>query len=237
MGCSKVLTTRDRPPVFSFSDMKTMTQLGLTALLGVFICAFAGSRAYADGFVRPEVWYAKYTDGDFSARGAAGVMVGTAVGTEKNHELALEIARVPWNYYQQRGFAGLGITSSGHSVPALMNYRYYLGAPASTWRFYVGGAGGLSKLSGYIRDSRSGNMYEGKISKTKATIGATAGVSYNPSSGWSLDVGYRFLHADGTSVSSQTFLGAGGFTGPAGLALSLPKLDAHVLAVSATFRF
>ena len=192
---------------------------------------FSCRTAFAEGFVRPSAWYLDYTASGLPSKGGVSVAMGASLDSAKHHELSVEVAHAPWSWNKQGGFAGLGWTGSGHITPVSLNYRYSFRDETARARFYIGGSGGVSKLSGDVLFTGSGARYGGPVDKTQAAWGATAGISGALTSALSYDVGYRYLHTDGFDVS--TTVGATS----AGPKIQFPNTSAHILALSLNVRF
>lgn len=180
--------------------------------------------ASAEVFIRPAFWNVAYTnpsfhsDRDFanplfhSQRGRS-LAAGITLGTRQAHELSLELASVPWSYedpvpgMQDSGPSPfrLGTTASGHYMPLLVNYRFYLGDAARKLRCYAAVSLGATKVTGEATMVLSGPRYAWTGSDWSTTYGGAAGVSWRMAPHISLDIGYRYLRIKGADLGTANW--------------------------------
>ena len=203
--------------------MKTKTKvIALVALLGAnFAAATEPASSKPEYFIRPLVAYVKPTDGN-SATGF-GFAAGGSFGSQKEHEVSFELTHAKWD--ESMTDPTVSVSGSLKYMPYLLSYRYYFGPEALKARFYVGASAGFTSVDVSVQAVDSGATFSGSDTAWGSTLAGTIGVKVRLSEKADLDLGYRYQHTSGPTITL------------AGESIELDDLKVHVVYVGVGFRF
>ena len=197
------------------------TKIRLVAI-ATLLTALAGS-ARAEGFIRPSLLFVSPTMSGASTATGFGIAAGGRFGPKAAHELSLEGAWVSWD--ESATYAGYHVSGTLRYQPLLVTYRYYFGAPESPARFYVSPTAGFACTTAEVNAIGSDVNLSVSDSTWSAAYGAGVGVAIRLAPKVDLDLGYRYLHVKGSSVTIS------------GATVTLDDANAHILYAGVSFRF
>jgi opacity protein-like surface antigen len=198
--------------------MNTITKLAACAAFTII-----STSAFAEAFVLPLVEFISLNEEGYSTKAGAGAVVGTRLGTQREHEISFECGGTQWNTAQ---VAPSGVLAAHERfVLCLLNYRYHFGSATAPVRFYAGPALGLTNHSIDIAWARWSNVGAGQDSPWSFTWSGSAGIRFKLTEKIELDAGCRYLHVQ----SNNATLAGDTHTGKA--------LEAHAFYAGAEFRF
>lgn len=190
--------------------------------LATLLTALAGT-ARAEGFLRPSLLFVSPTMSGASTATGFGLAAGGRFGAKAEHELSLEGDWVKWD--ESATYAGFHVSGSLKYQPLLLNYRYYFGTTESPARFYLSPTAGFACTTAEVNAIGTDVNLAVSDSTWSAAYGAGVGVAIRLAPKVDLDLGYRFLHVKGSSVTIS------------GTTVTLDDANAHILYAGVGFRF
>ena len=196
----------------------------LSGLVALALVAVSSLQAAGNGFVRPTIAFVSPDAEGYDDALYAGADVGAFLGKNRNHEISGEIGGVAWEY--KENFGALRGEGEETYVPFLANYRYYVGTPdVNKVRFYFGPSLGFTSATYEAKVWGPGFYRADEASEVLFTFAANVGVEVKINERLSLNIGYRYLHIDGTET--ELF----------GSNIDLDDSKAHIGSVGLTVRF
>lgn len=180
-------------------------------VLAVLVATSAS--AFAEVFIRPEIlWSQGKLENLKSNKFGAGVAVGTTMGAQNEQEFGVSISQTnftdTYNYQVVVNPAKTtgSTTRKMKALPVMFNYRYIFLSKTSKVRPYVGASIGLMSTKTDMNVTAvATNVNTGALlsslsqSESKSTssmnLGATAGLAFNITDRFALDLGYRYSQA------------------------------------------
>ncbi len=199
--------------------MNTTTKI---ITLAAVLTALAGT-ARAEGFIRPSLLFVSPTMSGASTATGFGLAAGGRFGPKAAHEVSLEGAWVSWD--ESASYAGYHVSGTLKYQPLLITYRYYFGTAESPARLYLSPTGGFARTTAEVNAIGSDVNLSVGDSTWSAAYGAGAGVAIRLAPRIDLDLGYRYLHVKGSSVTVS------------GATVTLDDANAHILYAGVSFRF
>ena len=193
----------------------------LSGFVALALVAVSSLQAAGRGFVRPTLAYVSPDAEGYDDAVYVGADIGGFLGKNQNHEISGEIGAIAWEYDERFGaFRGTGEETY---VPFLANYRYYVGAPdVNKVRFFFGPSIGFTEATYEARVTGPGVNLRDEASELLFTFAVNVGVEVKLNERFSLNLGYRYLHIDGTDTEmfgsnidlddSKAHLGVAGLT-------------------------
>ena len=164
-------------------------------------------------FVRPGLWWARYSGSSFHsdigvptshayAGHGGGLSIGLALGADRKQEVSVEWASMGWHFdpgafgYFSGGVPAFGTAGHGHVDPVLASFRYFFWQPLPSLRLFASASAGGARVDGNIYRVLSGTRVAWSGGAWSPAYGGSLGLAWHFHRHLSAEIGGRYLRAN-----------------------------------------